>query len=128
MWNLLFSSITCLYGSQLFGGVLVWFLILCLKVCLIYNFLLKNDKMVKPVLLAFFFSCLVSVVNVQELFKNVFICFLIYLFYNSWKLQNLYLTLEKCFCCKSNFPESLVMPSIWYIYFMNYASGVNCIC
>ena len=57
-----------LHVSLLFVKVLVCFLMLCPKACLMCNFLQKNDRMVKPILLALF-SCLASVVIFLDFFQ-----------------------------------------------------------
>ena len=61
------SGATCSYVSLLFVKILLCFHMLCLKACLMYNFLLKSDKMVKPVLLTLY-SSLASVVIFLDLF------------------------------------------------------------
>ena len=79
MSNLISIAALCFNVPLLFNKVLVWFLNLCLKLILLHNSLLKNEKIAKPLLFAFF-TCLVPVLVFWKLFTLICLCFMIYLF------------------------------------------------
>ena len=86
---------------------------------LIQHFFLESQKIVKPIFLALF-SCLVSVIIFLDFFSSVCIPFPIYLAQSSSKLIYLWLLIGKCFYCKTNFNELLILFSACSIYFMIY--------
>ena len=108
LWSVVSSGTTCSYVCLLFVKVLVCFHACCLKCCLLHNFLQKNDKMVKPILLVllrhsliFTFLFQVFLANCGGIFVN-----------NINELSLKFTSLESIMHCNARFQFNSEFPSL----------------